>query len=81
MLNFKFKTHDENGKIIAICATPWIDPEIFFNPLTVQKAIEICDQCPVKRLCFEESIENREPHGVWGGVSEVDRQKILKRLN
>jgi hypothetical protein len=26
-------------------------------------------------------MENREPHGVWGGVSETDRQQMLKRLN
>jgi WhiB family redox-sensing transcriptional regulator len=45
----------------------------------VDLAREICAACPVKAECLEHALENRIDHGVWGGCSERERRRILKR--
>ena len=42
-----------------------------------QKAIQICKACPVMDDCRSYSIAIREPHGVWGGLSEKERRLLL----
>lgn len=42
-----------------------------------QKAKNICLACPVMAQCREYSIAIREPHGVWGGLSEKERRVLL----
>lgn len=42
-----------------------------------EKAIEICHACPVMDDCRSYSIAIREPHGVWGGLSEKERRLLL----
>ncbi|MGN6692634.1 MAG: WhiB family transcriptional regulator [Aquihabitans sp.] len=45
----------------------------------VVTARAICAECPVKEPCLEYALENRIEHGVWGGCSERERRRILKR--
>ena len=44
-----------------------------------QAAKAICAACPVRTLCAEHALEVREPYGVWGGLSEEDRDVIYRR--
>lgn len=37
----------------------------------------ICRQCPVRQICREQSLANRESHGTWGGLSEDERAMLL----
>ena len=37
-------------------------------------AIAICEQCPVIKECAEHALRVREPYGVWGGMTEDDRE-------
>jgi WhiB family redox-sensing transcriptional regulator len=37
------------------------------------RAKGICARCPVIRSCADYAIRYREPHGVWGGLSERER--------
>ena len=39
----------------------------------------ICTDCPVGEQCLEYALEQRIEHGVWGGCSERERRRILKR--
>lgn len=41
------------------------------------RAKAICEVCPVKRECLEHSLQIEEPHGVWGGLNEVERKALL----
>ena len=34
---------------------------------------------PVSEPCLEHALVNRIDHGVWGGCSERERRRILKR--
>lgn len=42
-------------------------------------ARKICDTCPVQNRCLDYALANRIDHGVWGGTSERERRRILKR--
>ncbi len=56
-------------------------PSTFFpsDGVGVDKARKICAGCPVKTECLEHALEHRIEHGVWGGCSERERRRILKR--
>jgi WhiB family redox-sensing transcriptional regulator len=57
-------------------------PSVFFpsDGVGVEKARKICAGCPVKTECLEHALEHRIEHGVWGGASERERRRILKRM-
>lgn len=56
-------------------------PATFFpsDGVGVEVARRICANCPVKEPCLEYALEHRVDHGVWGGCSERERRRILKR--
>ena len=56
-------------------------PSTFFpsDGVGVDKARKICAGCPVMSRCLEYALEQRIDHGVWGGCSERERRRILKR--
>ena len=58
-----------------------LDPAVFFpsDGIGVQAAQRICSECPVKGPCLEYALDNRVDHGVWGGTSERERRRILRR--
>lgn len=58
-----------------------MDPAVFFpsDGIGVQGAQRICSECPVKTPCLEYALANRVDHGVWGGTSERERRRILRR--
>lgn len=56
-------------------------PATFFpsDGVGVDRARKICATCPVVDTCLEFALEQRIEHGVWGGCSERERRRILKR--
>lgn len=56
-------------------------PTAFFpsDGVGVDRARKICASCPVIEPCLEYALDNRIDHGVWGGTSERERRRILKR--
>jgi WhiB family redox-sensing transcriptional regulator len=61
------------------------DPNLFFHPEGERGAARearevaakaICAQCPVMRECAEHALAVREPYGVWGGLSEDERERL-----
>lgn len=43
------------------------------------RAKSVCRPCPVKQPCLDYALAHNEDAGVWGGVSERERRKMLKR--
>lgn len=43
-----------------------------------RRAKEICADCPVTRECLDYALQIREPHGVWGGLNEVERRVMIE---
>jgi WhiB family redox-sensing transcriptional regulator len=56
-------------------------PSFFFpsDGVGVTRARKVCANCQVRIDCLEYALENRIEHGVWGGASERERRRILKR--
>ena len=66
------------------------DPEAFFHPEGERgparanreaHAKAICATCPVIAQCAAHALAVREPYGIWGGLSEDDREAIYNRRN
>jgi WhiB family redox-sensing transcriptional regulator len=45
----------------------------------VERARRVCADCPVKAECLEYALTYRIDHGVWGGCSERERRRLLRR--
>lgn len=58
-----------------------LPPSTFFpsDGVGVEIARRICADCPMKDQCLEYALANRIDHGVWGGCSERERRRILRR--
>ena len=56
-------------------------PGLFFpsDGVGVEIAKRICTTCGVRVVCLEYALRNRIDHGVWGGTSERERRRILRR--
>jgi WhiB family redox-sensing transcriptional regulator len=45
------------------------DPDLWFaeEPADLERAKELCGDCPLRRQCLAAALERAEPWGVWGG--------------
>jgi WhiB family redox-sensing transcriptional regulator len=83
--------HDPVAALAELAATvpEWVsrgacalvDPEVFFPPkgASAEPAKRVCRSCEVRADCLDYALANREPHGVWGGLSEPERRALLRR--
>lgn len=58
-----------------------LDPIIFF-PATDEEAgpaKDVCGACAVREACLEHALGVREREGVWGGCTERERRRIIRR--
>ncbi|MET0275742.1 MAG: WhiB family transcriptional regulator [Acidimicrobiia bacterium] len=59
------------------------DSEIFYPPSESDEAAEpakaICAACPVREACLEHAITAREKQGVWGGLTERERRRLIRQ--
>jgi WhiB family transcriptional regulator, redox-sensing transcriptional regulator len=78
--------HPSTGwRLDAACAG--VPTSIFFPPDHPERRAErerreglakaVCATCRVRPQCREYALRMREPHGVWGGLSEDDRRSML----
>jgi len=65
-----------------------MDSSLFFHPEGERgparsgreaQAKQICASCPVLTQCRAHALAVREPYGVWGGLSEAERDVIVRR--
>ena len=65
-----------------------VDSSLFFHPegergaarsSREQSAKEVCTRCPVRAECASHALAVREPYGVWGGLTEDEREELLGR--
>jgi len=42
-------------------------------------ARELCTRCAVRDTCLEYALFVQEPYGIWGGMTEMERRRILRR--
>lgn len=60
----------------ALCKDADVD---FFSedPKEIQRAKEVCFECPVRRKCLQYALDTETRFGVWGGADEVTLRKAL----
>jgi WhiB family transcriptional regulator, redox-sensing transcriptional regulator len=81
---------DENPRWRFDAACRGADPSLFFAPNYFETRQEkagreavakvLCDRCPVRADCLAFALEIREPHGIWGGLNELERRQLLREL-
>ena len=59
------------------------DTDVFF-PLSATdeaaaEAKAICATCPVREECLEFALETRPPEGIWGGLTPIERHRLIRR--
>ena len=62
----------------AVCAG--MDVNIFYPEKGGKdtKAKAICTKCPVRIECLNDALARNERFGVWGGMSERERRRLLR---
>ena len=73
---------DRSWQPIALCRGN--HSHLFFPPTTSERKEErerrevraksICDVCPVQSDCLDYAVTIREPYGIWGGLTEMERR-------
>jgi WhiB family redox-sensing transcriptional regulator len=72
-------------QMLAACRG--MDSSFFFHPEgergsaranRERRAKQICAECPVLQTCRQHALEVQEPYGVWGGLSEHERESIVR---
>lgn len=72
---------DGEWRADALCAET--DPEAFFpekGGTTAREAKRICAGCDVRSQCLETALDRNERFGIWGGLSERERQRLRRGL-
>jgi WhiB family redox-sensing transcriptional regulator len=42
-------------------------------------ARDLCSSCAVREACLEYALYVQEPYGIWGGLNELERRRLLRR--
>jgi WhiB family transcriptional regulator, redox-sensing transcriptional regulator len=61
------------------------DPDLFF-PISasdagvdqIRQARSVCDRCRVESDCLLYALNHRIKHGIWGGLTEQQRQSLIR---
>jgi WhiB family redox-sensing transcriptional regulator len=64
---------------LALCRQ--VDPELFFPEKgggLARPGKRICGACEVRVECLEYALASRERFGIYGGLSENERRKLLR---
>jgi WhiB family transcriptional regulator, redox-sensing transcriptional regulator len=67
-----------------------LDSALFFSPdgergptrrRRERAAKAVCARCPVQEECAAFALANHEPYGVWGGLTETERESLWRGLS
>ena len=63
---------------LGACATAAAPDDFFPDEFeAADTALAMCRRCPVIRECRTHALGRPERHGVWGGLTESERQELL----
>ena len=78
-------SHTDDWQLNALCRGN--HAYLFFPPSTFErkdererremKAKAICGVCPSREPCSAHALSIREPFGIWGGLTEVERRELV----
>lgn len=58
-----------------------VDTAVFFavDGVTQNLALRICSTCPVVGDCRSRAMTDKVQYGTWGGTTEQERRRVLRR--
>jgi WhiB family transcriptional regulator, redox-sensing transcriptional regulator len=57
-----------------------LDPDVFF-PTSEEEAgpaLAYCSGCGIREMCLAWALKNGERYGVWGGLTEQQRRRLVR---
>jgi len=82
-------TARSNVSLLEFEERPWAaygscrgaDPDLFFPgpDSDPDEGLKICSGCPVREECLVWALETRIHYGIWGGLTERERRRLLRR--
>ncbi|WP_460476788.1 WhiB family transcriptional regulator [Brachybacterium huguangmaarense] len=70
-------TSDSDWATRGLCRE--MDPDGFFVQGADQQRVKsLCQACPVRVECLADALDNRIEFGVWGGMTERERRRLLR---
>lgn len=78
-----FAMPEEVMRSLAGAVCRGMSVEVFFpgeraTYMEYEPARRLCRSCPVQGTCLEWAIENREPLGMWGGLTPKERRQLVR---
>ena len=71
----------QNWRATGLCKGS--DALVFYPPSEddslAEEAKSIFGMCAVRQPCLEFALTTREKHGVWGGLTERERRRVLRQ--
>ena len=69
-------TTQSNWAEDASCQNTTVD---FYSQDTTEKKLAkaICAECPVRKICLQTALDNKERFGIWGGADEIELRKDM----
>ena len=78
---------DTTWRVAALCRGD--DAVHFFAPAHLERREErmlresraraLCSRCPVRDECLSAVLDSGEPHGIWGGMNELQRSRLRRK--
>jgi WhiB family redox-sensing transcriptional regulator len=58
-----------------------VETDVFFpvSDTFAGEAKAICATCPVAEQCLEYAISTHQSDGVWGGMTSIERHRLVRR--
>jgi WhiB family transcriptional regulator, redox-sensing transcriptional regulator len=68
------------GRCRSLDTSVFFHPDAASGPLRRQRETQakaICPRCPVRPQCAAHALTVREPYGIWGGLTQGQRLRLL----
>ena len=70
-------TNTEDWTLLARCRG--MQDDLFPEGADQKRVRAVCSTCPVHNECLAEALDNRIEWGVWGGMTERERRRLLRK--
>lgn len=66
----------------ALCRSGRYDPDLWAatRGKVVEQVAAVCRRCPVRRHCLAQALITNQRHGMWGGLTDKQRQDLRTAL-
>jgi WhiB family redox-sensing transcriptional regulator len=70
-----------HGDCRGMSSSLFFHPDGERGPSRLRRDLEakaVCNACPVRAQCAAHALKVQEPYGVWGGLSEAERERLIE---